>query len=56
MTSIAADENYRCPEPIMLIVGGAPLSEWRFRTFVVPKGATHIELFSDGIDPGVQSD
>ncbi|HET7539674.1 MAG TPA: Mov34/MPN/PAD-1 family protein [Polyangiaceae bacterium] len=32
--SIARDDRYRCPEPILLIVGGNPKKDWQIAAYV----------------------
>jgi hypothetical protein len=36
--------SLRCPEPIMLIVGGNPYGKWSARAFIALKGAEVIEM------------
>ncbi len=44
MKAIAASPLYRCPEPVLLIVGGSLTSGWTIRAFVFPRGGRFIEL------------
>ncbi len=44
MKSIATTAHYRCPEPVLLIVGGDPNGEWTARAFVSRRGDETIEL------------
>lgn len=44
MTVIAASPAYRCPEPVLLIVGGDPAGAWSMRAFVFLHGAARIEM------------
>ena len=46
MRAIATDERSRCPEPILVIVGGAKL-DWRLAAHVYP-GGTPVALFERG--------
>ncbi|WP_414640768.1 Mov34/MPN/PAD-1 family protein [Archangium sp.] len=41
---IARTADYRCPEPILLIVGGDPAGKWLISAHVVPKGQTAVPL------------
>lgn len=34
----------RCPEPVMLIIGGDPKGKWTARAFVAPKGSQVLEM------------
>ena len=49
MKSIAESEQYSCPEPILLIVGGNPHGEWSANMFVWIKRSGLTELL---VDPG----
>jgi hypothetical protein len=44
MRAIALDEGYRCPEPLLLIVGGDPSSDWMFKAYVIPRDQAFIGL------------
>lgn len=46
MINISNDQNYKCPEPILLIVGGKPNS-WECSTYVFPKGKAFIHLINE---------
>lgn len=41
---IADSAVYRCPEPLLLIVGGDPLVGWTIGTYVFPRGERRIRL------------
>lgn len=45
MISISNDYAYKCPEPILLIIGGNQLS-WEYSSYVFPKGKEFVQLFS----------
>lgn len=45
MWSISRDRKYKCPEPILLIVGGS-IRSYEIRIFVFPKAEKQVELFS----------
>ena len=47
MRSISASEKYACPEPILLIIGGAP-GGFEIRSYVFPAGGQFAE-FSVGV-------
>jgi integrative and conjugative element protein (TIGR02256 family) len=55
MLMLASDENYHCPEPLLLIMGGNPLDRWCLRAFVLPQGNC-LEMWSSGNDSGVKDD
>jgi integrative and conjugative element protein (TIGR02256 family) len=38
MAATARSPSFRCPEPILLIVGGQPSASWAIRAFVYPNG------------------
>lgn len=38
MHEIASDASYKCPEPVMLIIGGDPDGDFSIRAFVFPDG------------------
>jgi hypothetical protein len=44
MIEISTSTKYRCPEPLLLILGGDPNGSWHIRVFVFPRGATLLEL------------
>ncbi|RKH24590.1 hypothetical protein D7V77_20315 [Corallococcus sp. CA041A] len=44
LMSIARDPRYRCPEPLLLIVGGDPAGEWSVSVHVVPRDAEAVPL------------
>lgn len=50
MTMIARDPAYRCPEPVLLIVGGSPPSEWQAAASVFPAGRSRISLHPVTVD------
>ncbi|WP_185805426.1 Mov34/MPN/PAD-1 family protein [Bacillus canaveralius] len=43
MTLIANDNAYKCPEPILLIIGGNLLS-WEYSSYVFPKGKEFVRF------------
>lgn len=46
MTQISEDDEFRCPEPIMFLIGLATLDgQRRVRIFVYPRGKPAVELF-----------
>ena len=47
MRSISASEQYACPEPVLLIVGGV-LGAFEARPYVFPANSEFTELFVDG--------
>jgi len=44
MKSISESPSYRCPEPVLLIVGGDPESRWAARAYVFPRHRRFIVL------------
>lgn len=44
LQAIAADAGYRCPEPILLILGGSPPVEWSVSAHVFPHGRPFVPL------------
>lgn len=44
MRDNAAKENLRCPEPVLLVVGGAPPHEWTASAYVSPRGQRFLEM------------
>lgn len=44
MERIANSTLYRCPEPVLLIIGGDPAVEWHARAFVFCRGNGYQEL------------
>lgn len=38
LAEIAADTRYRCPEPVLLLVGGDPTDKWGMAAFVFKHG------------------
>lgn len=48
---IAVSPEYRCPEPVLLIIGGGPPLAWSLRTYVFPKHQEPLEMFKSGEVP-----
>ena len=44
MRSISTDKKTRCPEPVLLLVGGNPSEHWETRAYVYPREKTREEL------------
>ena len=44
MKHIARSEQYHCPEPVLLIIGGDPLNEWSAGAFVFPRRQSYLEM------------
>lgn len=44
MAAIANDPAYRCPEPILIVLGQADGGQRRVRAFVFPRGTAHLEF------------
>ncbi|MFL5345708.1 MAG: Mov34/MPN/PAD-1 family protein [Hyalangium sp.] len=51
---IARTADYRCPEPILLIVGGDPAGKWSVSVHIVPSGqpAVPLQRLQDPAEPG----
>lgn len=47
MVEIARDSKYACPEPILLIIGGKPPTNWELRLQVTSSNGTHVELHGE---------
>lgn len=50
MTSISNSQIYRCPEPVLLIIGGRVPDSWKAGAYVFPRSAEFIEL-NEGCRP-----
>ncbi|WP_083968083.1 Mov34/MPN/PAD-1 family protein [Hyalangium minutum] len=50
---IASTADYRCPEPILLIVGGDPSGKWLVSAHVVPKSrdAVPLQRLKEPVEP-----
>jgi len=46
MFEIAESEQYHCPEPVLLIIGGDPADEWAAKAFVFLRKQGFIEMRS----------
>lgn len=44
MREISESEQYHCPEPVLLILGGDPHTHWRTCAYVLPLGRKLIEM------------
>ncbi len=44
MKGISTTDSYKCPEPLLLILGGNPDGAWQIRAFVFPQGQDLVEL------------
>lgn len=44
MFEVSKDKKAKCPEPVLLIIGGDPASTWTSRAYVYPKGEDPEEL------------
>jgi len=45
MKEISQSAKYHCPEPLLVIVGGEPPSQWDAKVFVFPKGREFMQLY-----------
>jgi integrative and conjugative element protein (TIGR02256 family) len=50
MYAIGASETYSCPEPLLIILAGSPLTGWNLRIFVFPRDKEHIALSRPSTD------
>jgi len=44
MARIGASDSYRCPEPLLLVVGADPAGRWEMSMQVFPRGQLGIEM------------
>lgn len=44
MQEISRSEQYHCPEPLLLIIGGDPSQNWSARAYVFPRELAYIEM------------
>jgi integrative and conjugative element protein (TIGR02256 family) len=44
MQTTSQDRKYKCPEPVLFIIGGSPPEHWESRAYVYPKGTGPNEL------------
>ncbi|MFQ5829402.1 MAG: Mov34/MPN/PAD-1 family protein [Candidatus Methylomirabilia bacterium] len=58
LKQIAASQEYRCPEPVLLVVGGDPAAHWSMRSYVFPGGQDPLPLTGPGdfVGPDNRSD
>ncbi len=49
MRSLSKDNKLKCPEPILLIIGGDPKGEWTVNAYVFPVGQKYVVLHSTTI-------
>jgi integrative and conjugative element protein (TIGR02256 family) len=54
MRRIAEAVHYRCPEPVLLIVGGNPTAKWEARAYVFPRGKSPVDLVRGNAIPDSQ--
>ena len=52
MRDHAVKEDLRCPEPVLLIVGGMPPHEWTAKAYVSPRGQDFLEMMSKNTHTG----
>lgn len=50
MRKIADSASYKCPEPILLILGGDPAKEMEVQAFVFRRGSDSVELMRVGAE------
>jgi len=46
MQQIAASDLYSCPEPLLLIIGGTPPSDWTMNAYVCFSASSEIALIA----------
>lgn len=44
MAEFSCDKRMKCPEPILLIIGGNPTTEWSIKVIVYPRSQKALEL------------
>lgn len=54
MRANAVKENLRCPEPVLLIVGGLPPHEWTASAYVSARGQDFLEMMSTNTQTGAK--
>ncbi len=47
MQAISKSAKYRCPAPLLVILGGKPASKWHVSAYIFPRNETFIELIKD---------
>jgi len=45
MWEIASASQYHCPEPVLLILGGDPSSDWSACAYVFPRQRQYLEMY-----------
>jgi len=45
MRKLSMDKKLKCPEPILLIIGGDPRGEWTVNAYIFPADKQHVQLF-----------
>ncbi len=48
MRKLSKDRKLKCPEPILLIIGGDPKGAWTANAYVFPVGQEYVPLFDNG--------
>lgn len=48
MKALSKNKKLKCPEPILLIIGGNPKDAWTVNAFVFPNNQEYIKLFNGG--------
>jgi len=51
MSSISRSRIYKCPEPVLLIIGGIVPDKWHPGAYVFPKSGTYLELKTGSRSP-----
>ena len=49
MNEIALMNQYKCPEPLLMIIGGDSLSKWNVSMHVFPTGESPVELIRNDV-------
>jgi integrative and conjugative element protein (TIGR02256 family) len=44
MVNISKSAGYSCPEPLLIVIGGNPASQWNLRAFVFYDNSNYVEL------------
>ena len=55
MRRISQSDEYNCPEPILIVVGGMPPAEWEAVAYVFPRNRESIRLGKLFCQPGTSS-
>jgi integrative and conjugative element protein (TIGR02256 family) len=52
MQEISQSEQYHCPEPVLLIIGGDPKGQWSAGAYIFPRNRPYVELLAINFTAG----